>query len=529
MILFTGNIQNNKLYHFLFAGKMLLYRSTRYYQIITKFMNAPISEPDRLAIGQQPLPFKKICLHCGRESHSNNYTCECGSENWRQEYRSLDLRFELDKQDARRARRSFRRYSFKSALGMLQYALLPFVPRAFKKLKQTAGLTPLYYMDHLSKYYGSHIYIKNEGDNPSGCFKDRETMLCLINSKHKQSKRAVIYSSGNAAASAALFAQRAGIQMLTFVAGDTYEEKIEYIQNRGSDVIVIGDAHTNFEEGYRLFAGLGQEGLFEQQQFDNWSIRNPYRVQGDKTTAIEIIKQISGNKEPWISPDYVVVPTANGSCLAGIWKGFKELYQLGLIDKLPAMVSVGIQFANPVFKAVLKKEVHKPMKGNIDKLEERDAQVGSTIVAEEGYDSIQAARAVLESDGYAVVVRRRHIRRAMSVFLKMEKKKAIEHAILPEPASFTALAAIRRLKKRGILKAEDKVVSVITGHGMKGADAIYELAAGRRELRRTIKEIIRKRKKRTKKDDSIKKGRCFRVNANHDAVVKAFLELSISK
>jgi len=489
-------------------------------------MNAPLSEPDRGASPQPPATFKKVCLHCGKENHTDNYTCKCGSESWRKEYRSLDLEFKLDQQDARRARRSFRRYHFKSALGMLQYTLLPFVPRTLKKLKQTAGLTPLYRMDNLSEYYGSHIYIKNEGDNPSGCFKDRETMLCLINSKRKKSKRAVIYSSGNAAASASLFAQRAGMQMLTFVAGDTYEEKIEYIQNRGSDVIVIGDKHTNFEEGYRLFASLGQEGLFEQQQFDNWSIRNPYRVQGDKTTAIEIVKQISGNQEPWISPDYVIVPTANGSCLAGIWKGFTELYELGLIDKLPSMVSVGIQFANPVFKAVLKKEVRRPMKGDIDKLEERDAQVGSTIVAEEGYDSVQAARAVLESNGYAVVVRRRHIRRAMATFLEMERQKAVEHAILPEPASFTALAAIRRLNKRGILQPEDKVVSIITGHGMKGADAIYDLAAGRKELLRTAREIISRRKNRMKNSPNITKGRCLRVEASHDAIAKAFLELS---
>lgn len=200
--------------------------------------------------------------------------------------------------------------------------------------------------------------MKNEGANPRGCFKDRETMLCLLNSKNNGFKKAVIYSSGNAAA---YYIERTVRQLLTFVAGDTYPEKINFIRSHGSDVVVIGDKETNFESDYRLFAKMGAAGLFANHNYDNWSVRNPFRVQGDKTIAVEIVKQLSEGKNAVKVPDYVIVPTANGSCLAGIWKGFKELKTAGIIPRLPKMIPTGINNANPVCKAVRLNNTKEPV------------------------------------------------------------------------------------------------------------------------------------------------------------------------
>lgn len=482
--------------------------------------------PDQIqpTLPGKPLTFKKTCLHCGRENASGNYTCDCGDEPWRQQYRSLDLEFELDEADRRRARLSFRNYDFSSPRGILQYALLPYAAYV-QEPSQQVGLTPLYRLPYLSAGYGCEVYIKNEGDNPSGCFKDRETLLCLLNARRKNARHAVIYSSGNAAASAALFAQELQLHMLTFVAGDTYDEKVEFIRNRGSDVIVIGDDNTNFEEGYRLFSALNGDGLYLNNGYDNWSVRNPYRVQGDKTTALEIVKQISGGTPPWETPDYVIVPTANGSCLAGMWKGFKELYALGLVRRLPAMVSVGIENANPVYKAVEEQETSHPVKGNIRQLREPDARIGSIIVAEEGYDSIQAARAVLESGGTAVEVRRSHIRKALIDFLEQEKELALENSILPEAASYTALAAIGILKKNGVVHTGDRVVSVITGHGLKAREVIDELI-GCTPAVQEVADRIAEQKKEDMGPKAPAKGRRVQVEATREAVAKAFLRLA---
>ncbi|MCB9266364.1 MAG: pyridoxal-phosphate dependent enzyme [Lewinellaceae bacterium] len=470
------------------------------------------------------MKYRKVCLHCGKENTTRNYTCDCRGEAWQKEYRTLGIEFELDEADERRGRQSFLDYDFDSSQGILQYALLPFAAQG-PGAPETAGLTPLYHLRHLSACYGSEVYIKNEGDNPSGCFKDRETLLCLLNARRKKAEHAVIYSSGNAAASAALFARNSRLHLLTFVAGDTYEEKIEYIRNHGSDVIVIGEENTNFEEGYRLFSSLNSKGIYTRNGYDNWSVRNPYRVQGDKTTALEVVKQLSGNGPYWMAPDYVIVPTANGSCLAGMWKGFEELYELGLAENLPAMVSVGIENANPVFKAVQENETTRPVKGNIEKLEESDARIGSIIVAEEGYDSIQAAKAVLQSGGTAIEVKRHHIRKAMVDFLMKEREKALEHAILPEPASYTALAAIGLLRKEGTLAPKDKVVAVITGHGLKAREVVEEMIGERPELQEVAGRIMEQKKEDMGPKAAIK-GKRIQVEASYDALAEAFLRLA---
>lgn len=296
---------------------------------------------------------EKKCLYCGLINNSINYTCGCNDEEWFNEYRILDVKQILTKEGLEALRQSFCRYRFDHPDGIIQYAGIPFREYYPKEL-EPVGMTPLYHLKHLSVQYGVQTYIKNEGHNPSGCFKDRETLLALLNTRRRGLRHAVIYSSGNAAASAAIFAQKLNMQLITFVAGDTYPEKIEFIQEHGSDVIVVGDEHTNFETGFRLFAEINAKEVFAQNSFDNWSVRNPYRVHGDKTTALEILKQLNDNSIVINVPDYVIVPTANGSCLAGIWKGFLELKEAGVIKKLPKMVSAGIIHANPVSQAVKK-------------------------------------------------------------------------------------------------------------------------------------------------------------------------------
>lgn len=224
------------------------------------------------------------------------------------------------------------------------------------------------------------------------------------------------------------------MQLINFVPGDTYAEKITYIQKCGSDVVVLGKASTSFEEGFRLFVGLNEANVFEEAGFDNWAVRNPYRVQGDKTTAVEIARQLESQMHEPI-PDVVIVPSANGSNLAGIWEGFNELKHLGITDKLPRMVVAGIANANPICKAVRMQEQDVPVACDLSGLQEQDAKIGSIIVAEEGYDSVEAAKAVLESGGTAVEVGTHNIRKVMVRFLHRERRLALKHGVLPEPAS----------------------------------------------------------------------------------------------
>ena len=375
---------------------------------------------------------------------------------------------------------------------MLQYPLLPNREYA-RETDLTVGLTPLHFLKSFSKRSGIEVYLKDEGQNPSGCFKDRETMSCLLNTRKHKWKRAVIYSSGNAAASAALIAKQQNIHLVTFVPGDTYSEKIAYIQKCGSDVIVVGKGNTSFEEGFRLFVQLNEANVFEDAGFDDWAVRNPYRVQGDKTTAVEIAKQLESMvQDP--KPDAVIVPSANGSNLAGIWEGFKELKSLGITDRLPRMVVVGITKANPICKAVQLQEKRKPVTCDLSELQERDEKIGSIIVAEEGYDSVEAAKAVLESGGTAVELGAHHIRKVMVRFLQKERRLALKHNVLPEPASYLALAAVEQLRARRALRFGERAVAVITGHGVKAQRTTQSLLMGYPKLFGTARQIMGRKK-----------------------------------
>ncbi len=468
------------------------------------------------------MEIQKRCLLCGEENDSLNYTCSCSTQPWAKEYRTLEVCLSLNASERKSIIQSTLNYQFDHPLGMLQYGGLPHRKQAPPDL-DPVGMTGFHPLRHFGETAPGTIYVKNEGDNPSGCFKDRETLMCLLHMRSRDRHKAVIYSSGNAAASAAFFARQAGFSLVTFVAGDTYHEKIDYIQKQGSDVIVMGDESTNFEEGYRTFAKLNARGLFARQGYDNWSVRNPFRIHGDKATALEIVLQL-GRQKPEV-PDYVIVPTANGCNLAGIWKGFKELNDLGLIDRLPRMVAAGVRHANPVAKAVSRRQVDVPQQCDLSPLDEDDHIIGSTIIAEEGYDSIQAAKAVLESDGFAVGITRQEVAKTLIHFLEKESDLALRESILPEPASLIALTAARKVQERKTSQEDHRIVSIITGHGLKAKSPLDELLNNRPELRKRTERLIQQKKQKTNAT-SMEKGHCFHVNASVRTIRPLFNHLN---
>lgn len=463
------------------------------------------------------ISFYEKCLHCGQTQELSNYFCKGCTKKWQNEYRSLDLELVYNHQSKKVLRDSIAAFDLRDERGMLQYRGLPHYTcngRIYPKV----GLTPLLRLKSFGQMYDANVYAKAESLNPSGCFKDRETLMCLMNSLHYKFDKAVIYSSGNAAASASIFAQKSDFKLVTFVAGDTYEGKINYIRKHGSDVVVIGDENTNFEQGYRIYAGINSMGLFKEQGFDDWSVRNPYRAQGDKTTAIEIIKQLDH------APDYVVVPTANGTCLAGMYKGFKELYELGLINTIPKMVSAGIRNASPIYKATQQQQTERPVRCDLSKLHPDDAGLGSIIVAEEGYDSLEATKAVLLSGGMAVEVGYQEMVDSLRKFLKEEKGVASKYNLVPEPASLISIAAIGKMKEEHNISPTQTIVAVITGSGVKARQQILKLLT-RQNLKDAVNHLLDKRLK-TQFPTAAKKGRVVRAADDYESVAEAFYNLS---
>lgn len=464
--------------------------------------------------------FAPKCIYCGRYNDSLNYSCSCRDETWFRRYRTSDIDIDLENKKTA-IHSTYNNYHLNNSMGLLQYRLLP-CRRSAPGAMPTVGGTPLHKLTHFADIEGCDIYLKDEGQNPSSCFKDRESAACLLHNKAENINSVVIYSSGNAAASAALMIANTSGQLVTFVPGDTYREKIDYIRSHGTDVVVIGDKETSFEEGYRLFSDLEATGFFAGHGFDNWSVTNPYRVQGDKTIAIETVKQLSTRTGDAISPDYVVVPTANGSCLTGIWKGFKELHQADIIEKLPKMVSAGIKNASPVYQAVQQHQTTRPVQCDLSKTDKEDLEIGSIILAEEGYDSIEAAKAVIESHGSAFELHASDIRETLIQFLREENNLALKHSVLPEPASVTALAALDKINDKISSASPGTMVCICTGHGFKARHNIDLLLQSKPGLQDTVAEIVSERQD-SAFNFSAKKGDVISAGKNLPSIRKAFL------
>jgi threonine synthase len=474
-----------------------------------------------------PSRFYLRCLICNNPCKSPGYNCSCGGKHWTREYRVLDLNYSLPEHEKAVAVRAIEQYDLSHPSGILQYYFTPH-SGYIGQIGLKVGLTPFIALEQMGEQYGARIFIKNEGDNPSGCFKDRETVMAALNSLANGKKKAVIYSSGNAAASASLFAAHLGIQLITCVAGNTARGKTDFIRNTGSDVIQIGNRKTTFEDGYRLFAEMNAGGTFHENGFDNWSVINPYRVPGDKTSAIEIQKQYEKTTGIRGSvPGYVVVPTGNGSCLVGIWRGFKELKHLGIIGNIPKMVSAAIKNASPVYKAWQQHILSSPAVCDPDKMDEGDKEIGSTIVAEEGYDSIEATKAVIESGGFAIEATKNDIHKALIDLMCLETGVITQNAVLPEPASLVTLAAIKKMKNAEEIEGTTPtVVAFISGHGFKAKDLLIRMLGKRPDLQQQLLLIIEKRKNTIQVNGQLPAGRLIHVKDDLTELKNTFRQLS---
>jgi len=389
-------------------------------------------------------------------------------------YRTSDFKYYWNPKDHALFVKQIEDYDVLSPDSILQYPFLP----VNTNLKDAYGIggTPLTQMHNLGKQFNISLYVKCEHTNPSGSFKDRETLITSLNFHEKNYKIAIGFSSGNACCSAAYVAGRSNQRFIAVVSGDIYQEKLNYIVNLGIDVIQIGDEKCYFEKAYQIFCQSKNYLDFQFNEIDDWSVSNPYRVEGDKTISVEIVKQMGISRSgKYNVPDFVIFPTANGTCLSGVWKGFKELYDCGVIDKLPKMVSIGMENASPLHTAYPLKQLMETVKCNLNLMDDTNTVIGSTLVSEESYDIFNSFRSIKESKGLVYEGNANDIRMAYDTLLSMEPESMIDHDLIAEPCSILSLTAIRKMAEQGIFKSTDSAVVVFTGHGGKSKALLNKL------------------------------------------------------
>jgi len=292
------------------------------------------------------------------------------------------------------------------------------------------------------------VWLKFEGANPTGSFKDRGMTVGVTLARHIGVKGIAVASTGNTASSAAAYARRAGMACRVYLPrGKVAEGKLAQARLHGAEIVEVEGAFDAALE--ELLAKLklgGLEGFYPLNSFNFW------RLEGQKTIAFEVVEELGA------PPDYVFVPVGNAGNISAIWKGFRELRSAGLVDRLPKMIGVQAEGASPLVKTWESKSKELiPV--------EEPKTIASAIRIGKPVNWVKALRAVEESGGAFVSVTDEEI-------IKAVKSLARSEGVGVEPASAAALAGYWRLLERGVVDREDVAVLVATGHALKDISTI---------------------------------------------------------
>jgi len=324
-------------------------------------------------------------------------------------------------------------------------ALLPF-GQDVKPVSLSEGGTPLIKTRNLTKETGSkNLYVKNEGQNPTGSFKDRGMTVSVTRAVQAGARVLVCASTGNTSASMSAYAARAGKRAAIIVpAGKVASGKMVQAIVYGATIL---RAEGTFDDALAMLL----KSISGLADFAVMNSVNPYRLEGQKTLAFEVYEQLG-----FVVPDYVVLPVGNAGNISAIWKGFKELKACGISNKTPRMVGVQAEGASPIARAFWKGS------DRITPVQSPET-VASAIRIGNPASWKKALAALRESEGMVLTVSDEQIMQA-------RKTLASKEGIFVEPASATPIAAMGDV---GVKFEKDAlVVCVATGNGLKDQESI---------------------------------------------------------
>ena len=299
------------------------------------------------------------------------------------------------------------------------------------------GNTPLIRLNNIPKHIGTDvdIYIKYEGLNPTGSFKDRGMTMAVTKAVEEGSRAIICASTGNTSAAAAAYAARAGITAFVLIPeGKIAMGKLAQAMMHGSVVIQI---QGNFDDGMRLVKEVAEEAPVTIVN----SI-NPFRLQGQKTAAFEIVEELG------TAPDYHCLPVGNAGNITAHWMGYCEYAEHGIVNNRPTMVGYQAAGAAPFIAG---KMIDNP----------ETVATAIRIGHPQSWDKAWVVQK--ESNGWFDQCED-------DLILAAQKLLAEKEGIFCEPASAASLAGAMRDIKNGKIKAGSKVVCTLTGHGLKDPD-----------------------------------------------------------
>lgn len=311
------------------------------------------------------------------------------------------------------------------------------------------GGTPLLKADRLSSEMECNIFLKLECITPSGSFKDRPTSVAVSKAKELRANTVIVASSGNAAASTAAYAARAGINCIVCIPTNTEAGKVSQAISHGAKVVYVEGSFSNSFKIAKMAAELyGWPNI-------TTTFINPYTIEGDKTISYELWKQMGQ------VPDYIFIPVGDGPLLVGVYKGFLELKRFSLIDKLPRMIGVQSAQCSPIAQAYINKS---NVIGWVYPINTMATGIADPLIGYEE-DGDLTLSVIINSGGCMVSLDEEEIYNAYT-------KLAVKEGIFAEPTGAVPIGAVQKLLKQGYIKSDDKIVCLITGHGLKRASSL---------------------------------------------------------
>ena len=379
------------------------------------------------------------CVLCGRdhEPSAERYICDtCGLDG------TLDVLYNINEtkknitKDSLSLCRDMSMWRYRDILPVLNDANMPDL---------AVGWTPLYENKRMASKYGvNKLYIKDDGRNPTASLKDRASAVGVAKAMDFGQKVVACASTGNAASSLSGFAAVSGLESYIFVPEKAPAAKVTQLLVYGANVVLVkGDYADAFD---LATAAIDKFGWYNR----NCAI-NPYLVEGKKTCAMEIAEQLH-----WEVPDRVFISVGDGCCIGGLYKGFRDLLELGLIDRMPKITGVQAEGSCPIYKAIME---------NSERVNFGPADtIADSISVGAPRNWAKALRAIRKSGGTAVTVSDNEILSAIP-------ELARSSGVFGEPAGVTGFAGFRKMALAGETGQDETIAVVVTGNGLKDIES----------------------------------------------------------
>lgn len=387
---------------------------------------------------QQPPTVKFLrCTICDKEYAPSDVAYVCpdhGSEG------ILDVVYDYDAVKERLSRESLSKtadrtmWRYRPLLPVAENTPAPPIP---------VGFTPLVRAPRVASLGGvGEVWLKDDSRQPTGSLKDRASALAVMKAREAGASVITTASTGNAAAALAGMCAASAERCVIFVPRSAPPAKIAQLLAYGARVYLVRGS-------YDAAFDLCMEAAAEYGWYNRNTGFNPYMAEGKKTASLEICEQLG-----WNVPDAIFVGVGDGCIISGLHKGFKDLFALGWIDRIPRLMGVqaeGSDFMCRAWKAKADPLVFPPIAAET---------VADSIAAGLPRDRIKASRAVLETDGAWIRVSDARILEAIP-------QLAANSGVFPEPAAAASLAGLLAARDMGLVAPSDKIVLLVTGSGLK--------------------------------------------------------------